>query len=78
MLAALLEKIMFARIKTAIVRKAVGLTGTSTAGVAGLIVIGGGWIVTHPDVVSSISPRWAGVIVAGAGLVVALARARSL
>lgn len=74
MIERLIRHYMFKRL----LAKTIALKGSATAGVAGVIVLLGGWIIAHPDVIQSISPKWAGVIVAGAGFAVTIARMRSL
>jgi hypothetical protein len=51
---------------------------SATMGVAGAIVLAGGWLMEHPDIVQAVAPKWGGVVLAGAGFAVAIARMRTL
>lgn len=65
-------------LKAILLRKLLAATRSSTMGVAGLFLLGAGWLEAHPEIVAQVAPKWGGVIVAGSALAVALARARSL
>lgn len=65
-------------LKAFLLRKLVGSFSSSTMGVAALMLAGAGWVATHPEIIQQVAPKWGGTIVAGAAVVVAVARARSL
>lgn len=69
---------MITILKVLLVRKLKASLKSSTIGVAGLLMLSAAWITTHPELASAIAPKWGGTIVACAGLLVAVARARSL
>ena len=60
-------------------RKLKASLGSATMGVASLIVAIGVWAQAHPDMLNTFVPdKWEGVVLAGLGLVVAIARMRTV
>ena len=68
---------MLKRLKAFFARKAKGAVRSSTMGVAGLTIVAGGWIAAHPDLISTLAPKYQGVILAVVGLLTAIARLRT-
>lgn len=67
------------KIKQFLARKALGSLGSATMGVAAAIVAVGAWVQMHPDVLSTlVSERYRGLALALVGVVVALARLRTV
>ena len=59
--------------------KALGAVGSATMGVAGLIIAVGAWVQAHPEFLAAVVPaQYQGVALALVGVVVAVARLRSL
>jgi hypothetical protein len=81
-----LIKILIRRIKVELVKKlaaalkakAAGSLSSSTMGVAGLIVAAGGTLAVHPEYYDLIPEKYRGLVIAGMGVAVALARMRTL
>ena len=75
----ILEKIVFAKIKAALASKAKAATTSATIGVATGLVGVAAWVQLHPEVATAVAGNgWGGVVVACAGVAVAIARARTL
>lgn len=75
----IVRRFMFKKLKSFLGRKAKAATKSATMGVAGGLLALAAFLQSRPDVVEAVVGQgWGGIVVAVAGVAVAVARARTL